>query len=239
MRLELYIYVKKLLFIRSISMLDDASIYKRIFVQRYLEFNQNRDISVMNRLHSPTFYMLKISDIFGLFDVVGEMLQGTRVYNKHQWRNIVWSKAWEIENQDWHFRTNLFKSTKFLSATITEVKPMIWWQLSDVSPDLIVCCETMSKLVCRASSLKCDNYQYKNDVVNRPYCEMCPDFALENTEHLLMHCSYFEEQRDIMFKQLNDLEEYYDMEILTPLGNNLHILLGRVPAEAIPDVLFL
>ena len=97
----------------------------------------------------------------------------------------------------------------------------------------------MSKLVCRASSLKCDNYQYKNDVVNRPYYEMCPDFALENTEHLLMHCSYFEEQRDIMFKQLNDLEEYYDMEILTPLGNNLHILLGRVPAEAIPDVLFL
>ena len=75
-------------------------------------------------------------------------------------------------------------------------------------------------------------------MVNRSYCEMCPDFALENTEHLLIHCPYLEEQRDTMFKQINNLEEYYDVEILSPLENNLHTLLGRVPAEAIPKMMF-
>ena len=67
-------------------------------------------------------------------------------------------KAWEIENQDWYIRTNLLKSTKYINATINVVKPLVWWQLSDISPDMMLCCETMSKLVCKASKLKRDNY---------------------------------------------------------------------------------
>ena len=80
------------------------------------------------------------------------MLMGTRVYSKKQCREIVWSKAWEIENQDWFYRVTLFRTTEYINATIDTVGPLIWWQLSDVSPDMILCCETMAKFVCRASS---------------------------------------------------------------------------------------
>ena len=41
LRLETFIYVKKVLFIRSISMLNDESIYKKIFRRRLLQFNEN------------------------------------------------------------------------------------------------------------------------------------------------------------------------------------------------------
>ena len=41
LRLEIFIYVKKVLFIRSISMLNDESIYKKIFRRRLLQFNEN------------------------------------------------------------------------------------------------------------------------------------------------------------------------------------------------------
>ena len=129
-------YVKKLLFVRTIAMLTDDSIYKGVFRHRYLDYDQNRVMSRENLLHSPAFDILKISELFGLYDVVGQMLQGNRVFSKGQWRDIVWSRAWELENQDWYIRTNLFKSTEFISATIDNVKTLIWWQLSDVAPDM-------------------------------------------------------------------------------------------------------
>ena len=99
-RVELYIYIKKLLFIRTIAILGGNSVCKRVFMQRFIEFNQERDVSFLNVLSSPTFDMLRIAHMFGLEDVIGQMLHGTRVYTKVQWRNIVWTKAWEIEHQD-------------------------------------------------------------------------------------------------------------------------------------------
>ena len=92
-------------------MLADDSIYKRVFLCRFTDFNQNRVVSRENLLHSPAFDILKISEIFGLYLEVGQMLHGTRVYSKRQWRDLVWSRAWDMENQDWYIGTNLFKTT--------------------------------------------------------------------------------------------------------------------------------
>ena len=58
-RLEIYVYIKKLLFIRTIAMLADESIYKSVFFRRFIEFNQNRAVSRENLLHSPAFDILK------------------------------------------------------------------------------------------------------------------------------------------------------------------------------------
>ena len=237
LRLELYVYVKKLLFIRTIAVLDDDSIYKRVFLCRFNVYNQNREVSRENSLHSPTFDLLKISEILGLYLEVGQMLHGTRVFSKRQWRDLVWSKAWHMENQDWYIQTNLFKSTEFISATIDNVKPLIWWQLSDMSPEMMIFCETMSKLVCKASKLKSDDYHYKNDAVNRPYCELCPDLAIENVEHLLIHCPSLRNERDAMFNEISNIENFYGGRILMPNENNLHTLLGKIPNDVNPEMM--
>ena len=160
------------------------------------------------------------------------MLQGTRVFSKKQWRDIVWSKAWDLERQDWNFITNLFKSTEYVKATNNDIRPLVWWQLCDFSPNMTTQCETMSKLVCRASSLKCDAHQYKNDRVTRPYCDLCNEFALEDVEHIIMHCPFFEKQREDLFTEINILETFYGSSILSPPINNLHVILGKVPDGA-------
>ena len=238
-RLEIFVCVKKMLFVRSIAMLDDTSIYKQVFLHSYRCFDQNKVVSRENRLQSPTFDILKVSEVFDLYDMIGQMLQGTRVFSKKQWRDLVWSKAWGLEKQDWLFRTRLFNSTEYIYATNKEVRPLVWCQLSDISPDMIPQCETMSKLVCRASNLKCDVNQYRNDRINRPYCDLCHDFALEDVEHILMHCTFFEREREIMFTEINNLENLYGTKILTPLVNtcNLHVLLGKAPAGADPEMM--
>ena len=112
--------------------------------------------------------MLRISYVFGLYNEVGRMLQGTIFFIKKQWRDMVWEKAWMLENQDWQYSTNLFKSTEYLNATIGSVITLIWLQVSGLSNEMMVYCETMSKLVCRASNLKIDCHQFKNNPLNRP-----------------------------------------------------------------------
>ena len=231
-RLEIFVYVRKMLFVRSIAILEDNSIYKQVFINSYMLFNQNKDVSRENRLQSPTFDILKVSELFGLYDLIGQMMQGTRVFSKKQWRDIVWSKAWDLERQDWNFITNLFKSTEYVKATNNDIRPLVWWQLCDFSPNMTTQCETMSKLVCRASSLKCDAHQYKNDRVTRPYCDLCNEFALEDVEHIIMHCPFFEKQREDLFTEINILETFYGSSILSPPINNLHVILGKVPDGA-------
>ena len=236
-RVELYIYIKKLIFIRTIAMLGEDSVCKGVFVQRFNEFNQNIDVSFLNVLSSPTFDMLRIAHAFGLEDVIGQMLHGTRVFSKVQWKNIVWTKAWEIEHQDWNYRRHIFDSTKYLSATSSTVRPLIWWQLSDISHDMMASCETMSKLVCRASKLKSDSYQYKNNAINRPYCDLCDAYAIENVEHLIMHCTSLTERRDTMLREISNLENFYGNRIVPPTDNNLHVMLGKVPLNADPEMM--
>ena len=170
--------------------------------------------------------MLRIAEIFGLYEVVGQMLYGIRTYSKKQWRYIVWNKAWEIDNQDWYYRTQFFRTT---------VKPLVWWQLGDHFPEMMLSCETMSKLICRASRLK--SYMYKNDNVNRPYCDMCNDFAVENVEHLLIHCSSLNEKRGKMLKEIEELEKYYGTKILSATSNNLPTFLGKIPENADPEMM--
>ena len=236
-RLEVFIYIKKLLFVRTITMLDNTSLYKRIFMARYEVFDQNREYGVENRLQSVTFDILRIADLFGLYEDIGHMLYGTKMYSKKQWRDIVWKKARDIDNQDWYYRTIFFKSTEHLGAIMDTIKPLVWWQLGDHMPELMTPCETMSKLVCRASRLKCDSYLYKNDPVNRPYCEMCNNFAIENVEHLIMTCPAHEEKRNKMIREINDLERHYSIQILRPNCNNLNTLMGRFPEHVDFDVM--
>ena len=81
--------------------MNDDSIYKRIFMNRYLESDRNRLAPVENRLQSPTFDMLRISEIISLYNEIGMTLHGSRFFTKKQWRDIVWEKAWMLENQDW------------------------------------------------------------------------------------------------------------------------------------------
>ena len=72
-----------------------------------------------------------------------------------------------------------------------------------MSPDIMQGSEPMSKIVCRSSKLKSDSYIYRSDGDNRPFCDMCKDSALEDAEHLVIHCSYFKAIREHMFLDLS------------------------------------
>ena len=232
--IEIFIYVKKLLFIRTIMVMKDDSVYRRVFINRYRIYVSDRPRYSLNVLDSPVFDIMRIVDIFGLHNEVNDMVQNTRLYSKMQWRKIVWAKAWQLENRDWKIRASLFKVTKYIGSMHESVKPLIWWQIGDMSHDLMKNVETMVKLVTRASKLKSDCYQFKNDTINRPYCDLCHTHAIEDVKHILMHCPSLTVLRNGMYKELHDIERKYEITVLLPSECNLTFLLGKMPVRFTP-----
>ena len=92
-RLEYFNYIKKLLFIRSIVILEDDTLYKGIFINRLLAYQEKREVSRLNEFKSPILDMIKIAENFGLLNEVKGMLEGTKLYSKSQWKDFVWSCA--------------------------------------------------------------------------------------------------------------------------------------------------
>ena len=227
-----------MLFLRTIMVLKDESVYKRIFVNRYKQYIGDRTRSRLNVLDSPVFDIMRIVDIFEFHAEVHSMIQGTRLYGKKQWSKMVWAKSWLLENRDWKIRAGIFHVTKQINAIQDGVQIMIWWQIGDISHDLMKYVETMVKLVTRSSKLKSDCYQYKNDPLNRPYCDLCQTYAMENVEHIILHCPNLSVIRNEMFEELSEIELIYGIKVLLPMENNLHFLLGKMPTRCPPIMIF-
>ena len=85
-RIEIYIYVKKLLFRRTISVLKDGSICNIVAASRANSFNENIAQGMLNVHQSPIFDILKIVLLFDLYDECMRMLKGLVYYSKCQLR---------------------------------------------------------------------------------------------------------------------------------------------------------
>ena len=142
LRLENFIYVKKMLFVRTIMVLDDHSIYKNVFIKRTLIFMENVTDNLLNVHDSPVFDILKVALIYGLLDDILHMVSGTRVYDKITWRNKVWKIAWEREHREDRrcWRTRLVVRPKKdarqdgcttplrqIYGSIIELRPICYW----------------------------------------------------------------------------------------------------------------
>ena len=76
-------------------------------------------------LESPVFDIMRIVDIFELHNEIHDLIQGTKIFSKKQWSNMVWARAWSIENSDWKIRTTFFNVTKHLNVIQEGVQTLI------------------------------------------------------------------------------------------------------------------
>ena len=88
----------------------------------------------------------------------------------------------------------------------------------------------MIKLICGASKLKVDDFNYKNRSV---LCEFCGDYAREEANHIIHQCRGTEALRFEMHHTLRyrlGLDLYND---INSQGDFQSIMMGRIP-ENIP-----
>ena len=227
MRFENFIYVKKMLFLRTILVLDETNPCRRIFVNRAVVFMNDIQKGLLNEHDSPVFELLRVAQIYGLLKEVMNMAQGTHMFEKTTWRKMVWKSAWSIEDVDWRYRISYFHSTLILSKVMGNVKYLIWWCLSDAEPSLMHQCEDMARLVCRTSKLKADDPRLKAlSPVNR-MCSHCNRFEREDARHMILHCDFLNAARLEMHYEIDNLPHGIGRTILNNAEDIYYTLLGR------------
>ena len=209
--------------------------YKLVFKARLLWYEENELICRQNNNDSPILDMLNVADHFGLLSEVKGIIRGTKWFSKSQWKDLVWRRAWNLEDQDWGYRSRLFKSTINLTKSMSNVCLLVWWQLGDHHPELMYQCEVMAKIACGASNLKSDNYVYKRNGVSK-YCDSCNEFSIENAEHIIMHCQSLHDIRSKMLNEISDLELLHMATILTNSDDMFSTLLGKISNDIQPEI---
>ena len=132
------------------------------FNSRLVQFNNDIAKGARNEFNSPVFDILKISILYGLYREVCKMLIGVAVFSKRQWKEIVWKRAWQIEEDSWNFTTRLFDDSKLISRVMGIPGYCIWWQIADDDHAYMRRCEVIVRILCNVSQLKCDDYRLDN-----------------------------------------------------------------------------
>ena len=94
------IQVKKLLFVRTMTILDDSAVCKKILVSRTHNCIVDMEKGRINEHNSPIFEILKAAEDVGIFGECINMIINGYFYPKEGWRCIVWNAIWKCEDED-------------------------------------------------------------------------------------------------------------------------------------------
>ena len=193
-----------------------------ITTEPVLQFMCNPIECSFNRYDSPIFDMLRIACIYGLFENIVRMMNGTHFYTKHSWREQVWSNAWVMEDRDWEFRKLYFGITKMYKNIQEYPVFSVWWKLADKFPSIMRRCEIMMKLICGASRLKSDDHRNENNL-----CIKCNNYVKEDAFHIIMQCDSTENLRRDMHNEILKRIGIGNYETITTGEDFFYIMMGK------------
>ena len=107
MRLERIIHIRKIMFIRTIMIMEVNSLPRLIFCERAKQYFLDPVQGRANPRHSQVFDLLNVSITFGLYKEVKDMVEGHQFYPKRTWRNMVWKRGWDTY---WRIERHLHRS---------------------------------------------------------------------------------------------------------------------------------
>ena len=114
-RLERFIEVKKLLFVRSVLSLGLDEPSRRVFCSRLEDYLVNVDVGVANVYGSNVFDMLNVASDIGVLDDVVSMARLGHRWSKDMWKKKIWKRAWDMDEYFWAIQTLCHRSLDLLA----------------------------------------------------------------------------------------------------------------------------
>ena len=230
MSLDRIIQVKKLLFLRTILVMKDEDVCKRILIARTNDFADNFNLARQNEFCSPIFDILNVSIQVGMYDICMRMITTGCYLSKEEWKKLVWEKVWLKEDEDCEL---LYKQPhqNYLLFNVSD-KPyyLVWWLIADLYPQKMRMCEIMSSLVCDTSLLKASDYRLKKKSFSHKICTRCYQGTMENVQHIVMQCPYYVEQQRNMAASIEALGSEAALTVLNDSQNFFYTVMGKHPA---------
>ena len=229
--IDRFIQGKKLMFLRTILVLENDAICKRILKERALEFSQNIPKARLNENDSPIFDILNTCIDTGLYDICMNMIHRDQYYTKEQWKLLVWDAVWRKEDEDCDTLYTQNRTIPLVLRIMERPFYLIWWIISDRLPRSMKMCEKMTAIVTESSLLKANDLRLKNKSFWSKACVRCDLSSLEDIRHIVMQCPYFEYIRQEMFDEIEQLNCNSISNSLRSGVDILLILLGKQPAD--------
>ena len=232
MSIDRVIQVKKLLFLRTILVMEEQDICKRILKVRANDYANNVEKGRMNENSSPIYEILNTSVQAGMFDICMRMINNGCYLSKLEWKKLVWERVWSMEDDDC---TVIYKQPhqKYLLFEIAD-RPyyLIWWILADLFPRKMQMCEIMAKLVCDSGLLKSTDYRLKGKSFSNKICCKCEMGTLEDIHHLLMQCPFYSNEQTNLHQSLTTLGTNMATRIINEPAFYFHTIMGKQPENA-------
>ena len=92
-------------------------------------------------------------------------------------------------------------------------------------------CETMVKILCRASLLKVDDVRLKRSPAAAKLCTLCDLGAYDDATHMILQCPYSQVARNDMFNELRDVYGGRGEDVLRSDNDLFLTLMGKVPPD--------
>ena len=186
--LEKVVYVKKLLFFRSICQMEDIATCKKVLTVQANKYNTNRAHCMINECNSPMWEIFNVAQRLDLLEVCLNMILNGHFYSKKGWNRMVWEKVWNIEDEEIQIVRGQLRKEKLLLQVLDKPYYLNWWIMTDISRTNIDQYEIMARLVCDTNLLKAYNLRYKGTSIANRFCYSCDLGAEENTNHIVMQC---------------------------------------------------
>ena len=187
----------------SIIRMQPENMLMRILRKRLDEFDSNIEECRKNKFRSPIFDILTVALMFGLYNVVKEMITNTTpAVSKRSWSKLVWERAWALEDANWKAANTILKENDLLTRTVGDSRYLTWWKIGDIDYRLVRMCESMSKIICHASLLKTDDYRLKGLPMSHRTCGKCDSYCIEDIFHISMQCPGYHEERLTMYNEI-------------------------------------
>ena len=114
------------------------------------------------------------------------------------------------------------KTLKKKLKTLGNSQYLVWWALADKWPEHQRMCESMARLVCRASRLKGDDPRNKGAGHSSSVCCRCELGITENAMHVIMQCPAGEKARCEMLKEIEESSDAFRVKSNEDPGDVFH-----------------
>ena len=231
MRLVQFVYVKKMLFIRAILAHDVRNLSKEVICKRARRLFQNPNDHDFDEEFSVVLDLINMASRYGMYQEVRSMVERDQMLSKQRWKQMVWEKAWILEDAYCQVECRLHRSLELLESLGCANRYLTWWYIADKFSFQISTCQIMAKIVCHASLLKADDVHLKRSSTAARFCPLCDLAHKDNIMHLVMHCPRFHQERSDLFDALRSIPGGIGIYVLDTERNILNILLGRHAAH--------
>ena len=234
-RLERLIEIKKLMFVRSILVLNVDDPSRDIFCRRLEDFLADRVFSLGNAYDSIVFDLLKTADTFGVLDEIVNMVRQGHFWPKGMWRKKLWERARALDAGFWRLEVRSYRNLDLLSGICDHPCYLVWWKISNSDHGMMRCCETMVKLLAHSSLLRVDDVRLKGRPLSARFCTFCQLAAPEDARHFVMECPRWQLLRNLLFGEITSIEDGSGQAILDAQCDVLLVLLGKTVEGFSPE----